>query len=371
MSGLSKYFGYDTGAFDTLTPYDGYGLAYGGWEGSVLSACVCDNGFDGHDCSLVVCPHGDSPDSTNQQRFAVMVHVDFSDVTQSGDRAIRLVINGQTSGALSFSTTTPSSVDCIAALSLLDNVDSAGSTCVVAHNSGGGAVSPIDGSALPIYNAQLVIALAFPEGGNSINNWFGDHGGQVVDGKLSCYFTPAIPAGMRTSSACVVTPLDVLAMTLLSTPPAAATSYFIEVDGASSRDVPNTVKVTKHTAGAPAVTSVIATGAAMTASHLGTDIGDGVTVFWSSAAGHTPSALWVIDSTGIAAFPTYREWSSCSSSGVCSFDTGLCTCGAFHTGPACQISTLGGASLSSASTSPLLSFRAIPADYAANVLELS
>merc|ERR1711988_2003509 len=33
------------------------------WDAEMLKGCVCDEGYEGYDCSLVKCPTGDDPDT--------------------------------------------------------------------------------------------------------------------------------------------------------------------------------------------------------------------------------------------------------------------------------------------------------------------
>lgn len=368
IAGLSRYAGRDQPSHDTASPYDGYGLTYSGWEATMLSGCLCDGGYTGPDCSQSVCPHGDSPDTTNQQRFTMRVAVNFADVAVAANRGIRLVVSGQTSSVIPFATT-PTSAQCLAALAPITGIDTASTTCYVRHNSGGGAAaSVIDGEALTVNTAEIVLAVAFKQGGVTANNLFGAHGGTVPLSELTCYFAPTVTT--RLTSVCDISLVDVTTMTLISAAPAIGTSYAIEVLAASEIDVPNKVFVTKTVAGAPSVTTTVAAAAAMSVSLAGVDLGDGMTVRWAALAGHTQAALWIIDSTGVASSPTYREWSPCSLSGVCSPDTGACTCGLGHTGSACQTLS-GAAAVSGLAASPLLTLRAVPADYVSNVLEIS
>ena len=39
----------------------------------MIRGCVCDEGYEGYDCSLVMCPTGDDPETTDQRHETQMV----------------------------------------------------------------------------------------------------------------------------------------------------------------------------------------------------------------------------------------------------------------------------------------------------------
>ncbi|KAL4087865.1 hypothetical protein PRIC1_012296 [Phytophthora ramorum] len=43
------------------------GITYESWDQEKIMGCVCDGGFEGHDCSLRTCPKGDDPLTPNQK----------------------------------------------------------------------------------------------------------------------------------------------------------------------------------------------------------------------------------------------------------------------------------------------------------------
>ncbi|KAA0174160.1 hypothetical protein FNF27_04381 [Cafeteria roenbergensis] len=52
---------------------DGVGYVYAGWDAPVGSACLCQRGFLGVDCSLRACPSSDDPLSSGQQLKAIRI----------------------------------------------------------------------------------------------------------------------------------------------------------------------------------------------------------------------------------------------------------------------------------------------------------
>jgi len=52
---------------------DGIGFYYGGWEAQTATACDCQPGFIGSDCSLRTCPRGSDPETSAQQLKAIRI----------------------------------------------------------------------------------------------------------------------------------------------------------------------------------------------------------------------------------------------------------------------------------------------------------
>ena len=51
----------------------GRGVEYNNWDKNSLTACDCDGGFFGADCSLMMCPKGDDPMTLNQNGSGLTV----------------------------------------------------------------------------------------------------------------------------------------------------------------------------------------------------------------------------------------------------------------------------------------------------------
>lgn len=64
MTMLNTFYGRDAAPGETG---DGVVPDYLNWEGEALSACFCDWGYTGPDCSIKMCPKGDDPRTPYQQ----------------------------------------------------------------------------------------------------------------------------------------------------------------------------------------------------------------------------------------------------------------------------------------------------------------
>lgn len=51
------------------------------WDATRLFGCLCDAEYEGYDCSLLVCPHGDDPDSYDQRDEQQIISCTDSDFT--------------------------------------------------------------------------------------------------------------------------------------------------------------------------------------------------------------------------------------------------------------------------------------------------
>lgn len=87
---------------------------YATWEATRMSVCLCDSGYAGYDCSLLTCPVGDDPMTTED-------HVEVQLIKCSGTGgSFTLTFRGETTVAMNAATATASTVS--RALMGLDNI---------------------------------------------------------------------------------------------------------------------------------------------------------------------------------------------------------------------------------------------------------
>mmetsp|Transcript_25057 Transcript_25057/g.34416 ORF Transcript_25057/g.34416 Transcript_25057/m.34416 type:complete len:940 (-) Transcript_25057:67-2886(-) len=60
---------------------DGVGIPYSLWDRNSNAMCSCDSGYYGPDCSLVMCPKGDDPLTTNQNYASILLSVEVKEIT--------------------------------------------------------------------------------------------------------------------------------------------------------------------------------------------------------------------------------------------------------------------------------------------------
>lgn len=362
MLALGREYGPDD-ASTSVPLFDGTGVTYGGWEAGMQYGCFCDAGWTGADCSARQCPYGDMADTANQQRPAYRLLVDFSDVADVSKRGLKLRFAGQTSSATLSFATTPSSAACVAWLASIPALNGSDTSCVVTANPG---PSPADGSTV-IGSAQweLLISAAFAYD-SAMNNFY-FHKGSPAASMFSCFFYPAIAGLTSTStSRCSVASLDVTSMTAVSALPATGTVYYVTVTDATS--IPNKFRATRLVAGSPPVSTTFPQ-LDMTALPAGVDVGDGTSVKWNAAVGHTLAAQWTIADTGVTA-ATYREYELCGRAGTCDASNGVCQCvSPTYGGPACdQLVTAQTGRPDDADAKPVLTVEASSLTYASSAL---
>lgn len=361
MLALGREYGPDD-AVTSVPLYDGTGLTYGGWESAMQYGCVCDHGWTGADCSARLCPYGDMADTTNQQRPAYRILVDFSDVSDVSKRGLRLRFAGQTSSATLSFATTPSSAACSAWLASIPAFNGSDTSCAVTANP---VPSPADGTVIGSAQWELIISVAFAYESGMNNFYF--YRGTPAPSMFSCFFYPAIP-GLTTlsTSRCTVSSVDVSSMTSVSALPSAGTVYYVVVTDTTT--LPNKFRATRTVAGSPPVSTTFPQ-LDMTFNPSGIDVGDGTTVKWASAAGHTLAAQWTIASTGVTA-ASYREYEMCGRAGVCDAVNGVCQCvSATYGGPACdQLVTAQTGRPDDADVKPVLTVEASSLTYASSAL---
>eukprot|EP00620_Florenciella_sp_RCC1587_P003699 CAMPEP_0182595994 /NCGR_PEP_ID=MMETSP1324-20130603/83393_1 /TAXON_ID=236786 /ORGANISM="Florenciella sp., Strain RCC1587" /LENGTH=63 /DNA_ID=CAMNT_0024813639 /DNA_START=1 /DNA_END=189 /DNA_ORIENTATION=- len=49
-----------------------FGDEYGKWDADMIYGCVCDEGFEGMDCSELSCPAGDDPITTGKDEVQIL-----------------------------------------------------------------------------------------------------------------------------------------------------------------------------------------------------------------------------------------------------------------------------------------------------------
>jgi hypothetical protein len=77
-------------------------ITYTGWEADTVNGCYCDFGFTGPSCSIAMCPTGDNPRTTGQQRRVIKLTAAFGAVAV-GSRSLSLAFQGATTtSALAF-----------------------------------------------------------------------------------------------------------------------------------------------------------------------------------------------------------------------------------------------------------------------------
>lgn len=230
----------DYGSLDDSVPvYDGQGTNYANWEASALHGCVCDAGWTGADCSQRQCPYGDSAVTTNQQRPAYRLLVDFSDVVLAASRGVRLRFAGQTSSVLSFASGAPSASACLAWLGSIPGINATASSCRITGNPG---PSPAVATTVGLNQFEVLLSLGLAYT-TAINPLF-YYSGQPAASLFSCFFYPAISGlALTDTSSCSVASLDVARLTATALP-AAGTTYYVVVSSVSGS--PNSVMVRQH-----------------------------------------------------------------------------------------------------------------------------
>lgn len=359
------------------------GAAYASWEASRAFGCACDRGFTGADCSVRICPHGDSPYSLSQQRKAVVVRVNTGGAAALEAARVRFFFNGATSDAIDLATLTAG--NCLARFSIAGSdvalgLDAAASACRVAR---AGDVSAANGMPLRVGALEIALALAFSSSAVSSQSNIFAHDGDPPPAAFGCVADAALPAALAGSIFCEVAPLDVRALALRPDPvtgaPAAlgaAVSYSLVVsdDGA----FPATFVATRVEAGSPPVVTtfpeqVMSVGAAVAVGPAA----DGLFVTFGALWAHTRNAAWRVDvavdalsaeRTVRVAAPSFREHAVCGGAGTCDGKTGVCACAAGGAGPACNSAS---AYALSSRTAPILTVVALAADYAGAVLAVS
>lgn len=98
------------------------------WDFDKIQGCICDDGFEGHDCSRRSCPRGDDPRTTNQQREVQTIVCRHTQVT-----AFTLIFRGERTQLL------PSGISALDLENALSAVKSIGRVRV---SYSAGAVSP-------------------------------------------------------------------------------------------------------------------------------------------------------------------------------------------------------------------------------------
>lgn len=365
------------GGVDTPLPP---AAAYSNWEAGRLFSCVCDRGFTGPDCSVALCPHGDSPYTMAQHRRAVVLRVDTYGVSVSpaAPPRIRFYFNGGVSDPVDLAALA-SGAPCVAALLRGGRVglDALGSDCRVAR---AGEPSSVDGSNVASKVVEITLVMAFPSTTRPYFNNLFSHDGAPALGAVGCVADPGLPASVAVGIACSSAWLDVDA--LVAVPGPAALSAITlplgvryELSVVDAEGFPATVRVWRVTygAGPAAATDLGVTPVTTASSQIGLP-GDSVFVRWSALWGFTHGALWVVGSeAGLSGAPQptlsapgYREYLMCAAAGVCDSDSGLCLCAPGHSGVSCESVGVTTSSLSA----PVQRVVALAADYQGSVLSV-
>ena len=166
MSSLAKKYGRlpyldSGGSYGAL-----HGYTYGGWEGSVLMACICDAGFYGVDCSFKTCPKGDDPLTTGQRAKAVRIAISNPRRGLTANDVVQLSFEAETA---SFAPATDTAGAIELAIERTPNVQDAVVTKV-------GDASVAGGTAY--------VYVVITQFSNTANNWFSHEG----DPPLASFF---------------------------------------------------------------------------------------------------------------------------------------------------------------------------------------
>jgi hypothetical protein len=365
------------GGVDTPLPP---GSAYSNWDAERLFSCVCDRGYTGPDCSVAVCPHGDSPYTMAQQRRAVVLRVDATGAgsVPAVPPRVRFFFNGGVSDPIELAALA-SGAPCVAALLRGGRVglDGEGSSCRVAR---AGEPSSVDGSPVPSLWTEVVVAMAFPSTTRPFFTNLFSHDGAPPLGAVGCVADPGLPAAVAAGVLCSAAWLDVDALEAAPAPGALLPATLplgvrYELAVADADSFPARVRVRRVTyGGGPAVATDMGVAPVTTAASQIGLLSDGVFVRWSAAWGHTHGALWVVGSAAgllgtpqpSLAAPGYREYLSCAGAGVCDADAGVCRCAPGHSGVSCEAVGVVASSVSA----PIQRVVALAADYQGTVLSV-
>ena len=143
--------------------YDGKNLvrsvSYNLWDHDMIYGCICDEGWEGYDCSLKSCPKGDDPLTSG------IDEVQLIECTADGG-TIAIEFRGEYTARLPFSVTAGQLEYELEKLSSIDDItvefyDTAGTLCEV---DGGGAKvtftnTPGDVQDFTIYSSGLTISV--------------------------------------------------------------------------------------------------------------------------------------------------------------------------------------------------------------------
>jgi hypothetical protein len=104
------------------------------WDATKIQGCLCDDGFEGYDCSLMSCPTGDDP-LTDSQVDEVQKFVCEED-GQTGSEVIQFTFRQQTSTSLSWDSTASELEAALEALSTISDVTVSSSSSTLCTSSG-------------------------------------------------------------------------------------------------------------------------------------------------------------------------------------------------------------------------------------------
>ena len=106
---------------DNTRNHESQQYTYNLWDAEMIYGCVCDEGYDGYDCSLQSCPRGDDPlTSTNTVQEIQLLRC-TADNTSGGN--IVLYYDGKPSTSIPVDASTTVLKIALESISLIDSVD--------------------------------------------------------------------------------------------------------------------------------------------------------------------------------------------------------------------------------------------------------
>ncbi|KAL3671084.1 hypothetical protein V7S43_004266 [Phytophthora oleae] len=254
------------------------GITYGLWDQEKIMGCVCDGGFEGHDCSLRTCPKGDDPLTPNQVDMVQAIVID-----QAGGSGYLTYHdpygNSYTTEKITFNAAANNQLTC-------DNIE------IALRRLPNNVLNGVEVSLSGIFYSFTRTNIADPDGAGKLN--------AVVNNAVSSL----VVSTAATKTICVVE--------FKSGPGTTGYQNLLECN------------VAAHTnAGQHPI------------SGTGTD----TCTVYEAAPGiaiTVTSGNYVPQAADTVAYRLLTELTECSGRGTCDYSTGTCSCFAGHMGLACQ-----------------------------------
>ncbi|CAM9202400.1 unnamed protein product, partial [Ectocarpus fasciculatus] len=150
IADMSRFYGPDY--TQPGTGGDGIGPSYGNWDAQSTTACFCDQGHFGADCSSRMCPKADDPVTVNQDDRSIFIRVG-TDHSDSMNGSLAFTFNGHSTRlSTSIFTSTVADSLCEAAFERLENVEDV--VCETSAIANGGLQMNLTFSSFPIVPAE-------------------------------------------------------------------------------------------------------------------------------------------------------------------------------------------------------------------------